>query len=399
MKKILYITTSQLSLNPRLRKSADALSRAGHKVHVLYFHLRPWADEVDELYLTEGLWTAERVGGHPKHQRWHYLISRIQRKLNEWVGRDEKAFCRSSSEIVKRAKQWQPDLVIGHNPGSLTPLTRLQLSLNIPTLFDAEDYHRGELSNDLRKSKKIGELEDRLIPFVTALTAASPLIAEKYQNLFPQKQITTIGNAFPLKYLGREPQMKMTNSPLKVVWFSRVVGLDRGLLEFIRCMNLAIDVEIIFTLVGLCNMEVRKVIENASTQASHSIVFKDPMNESALFQELALHDLGLAIEPGFSVNNDIACSNKICSYPLAGCYMLVSPTSGQKRFLDEFSEVGCLIDFDKPEDVAALLQKLSATTTELLELRKGAWQRASTDLNWEKESENLIQVVNSIFGK
>ena len=50
MARILFLTSSQPSINPRLRKSADAHAHAGHQVHVLYYRTL-WADVNDDLIL------------------------------------------------------------------------------------------------------------------------------------------------------------------------------------------------------------------------------------------------------------------------------------------------------------------------------------------------------------
>ena len=44
-KRIAIVTTKQPGTNPRMRKNADALSAAGHDVHVYYAYTADWADK------------------------------------------------------------------------------------------------------------------------------------------------------------------------------------------------------------------------------------------------------------------------------------------------------------------------------------------------------------------
>ena len=119
MPRILIITPKQPSGNPRMRKAADALARAGNTVHVLYAFNADWATQADAEIFEQAQWTWERIGGHPEDAKFTYFISRLMRKLAEARGMTKYAMCRSYSQYVARGMAWKPDLVIGHNPGAL----------------------------------------------------------------------------------------------------------------------------------------------------------------------------------------------------------------------------------------------------------------------------------------
>ena len=122
---------------------------------------------------------------------------------------------------------WKPDIVIGHNPGALGPLVAIGNKLTIPTLFDAEDFHRGEFALDSKESLSVQKLEDECIPQVAAMTAASPLIAKTYGRLYPQHEVTTINNAFAKKQPATDSNIRIGTAENHLVlpscWFgSRV---------------------------------------------------------------------------------------------------------------------------------------------------------------------------------
>ena len=392
MSRILIITPKQPSGNPRMRKAADALATAGNTVHVLYAFNANWATQADVEILAQAQWTWERIGGHPRDAKFTYFISRLMRKLAESLGMTKYAMCRSYSKYVARGMAWKPDLVIGHNPGALGPLVEMGNKLNVPMLFDAEDYHRGEFHIGSQESLRVQKLEDDCIPQITAMTAASPLIAKAYEALYPQHQVTTINNAFPKK---NQPVLPTSETgPLKIIWFSQVVGLDRGLAEFLQGMQHAKNVPIQLNVLGLCSNDVQQHLLGSVPSELHQITLYPPMAESALFEFIAEHEIGLALEVPTTQNREICRTNKLYSFTLTGCHMLISKTPAQEQFLREFPDAGELIDLNHPKTIAEPLGEAFEKRDELLQKRQRAWQLGDTELNWEVESEVLVGFVH-----
>lgn len=393
MARILFITTKQPSTNPRMRKSADTLADAGHEVHVLYAFNTPWADEADEKILKQVPWSFERIGGHPNDSRLIFHTTRATRKIYALVGNVKRNLCRGYTTYIRQGRRWNPDLIIGHNPGALGPISALGSQLEIPILFDAEDYHRGETAQETVASKLVTHLEDETLPNLRTITAASPLISRAYKALYPHLQIYTVNNAFPTEYLQQQPSRSA--SALSIAWFSQVVGLDRGLEEFLDSLQFLQDVQLTIHIIGLCKPEIQRQVNIKATQHGHRIKFSPPIPEKSLFSFLSGIDLGLALERTSPQNRDICRTNKVYTYPLAGCYTLFSRTSAQIHFYQEYPDAGELIDLSSPESIAHVIRTLDANRDDLIEKRKKAWSLAKDHLNWEKESKQLIEVVNS----
>ena len=396
MARILIITPKQPSGNPRMRKSADALAEAGHTVHVLYAYNAAWATAADKPILESAQWTYERIGGDPHTEKLPYHWTRVWRKSFELMGRVERAMCRGFSAYVQKGIAWKPDLVIGHNPGALGPLLRISKQLKIPALFDAEDFHRGESDESSEAAARVTQLEDASFSQLTQITAASPMISEAYRALYPQLKITTVNNAFPAQYIASEPTVNPTIA-LSLVWFSQVIGLDRGLGEFLQCLRFIRDIPISISLLGMASEEVTDEINRLKSSANHDIQFHPPLPEKQLFNFVAEHEIGLALEPGFSLNNELARSNKIYTYPLAGCFTLASKTKAQSEFFEAYPAAGQLIELEEPEKIAQVLKEFFQDRNHLLEKRKHAIALARTELNWERESQKLIGVTKELL--
>lgn len=396
MARILIITNKQPSSNPRMRKSADALAGAGHEVRVLYMYNGEWAAHADKEIFEQAQWSWKMIGGDPIHRPLEYFWSRLLRKGFEWIGHQTRAQFRSFNRFIREAKRWNPDLVIGHNPGSLAPLVAIGEKLGIPTIFDAEDFHRGESYWVREQQESIIEgLENRFFPKVHAITAASPLISETYRTLFPNQSFTTVDNAFSRSTMGPIPEPKQ--GPLKIVWFSQVLGLDRGLQEFLAGMSLAFDIPIELSLIGLHDSNLELEFQGNLTSTKHSIHFHQPLKETTLFEVLRAQEIGLALEFPTPKNRDICRTNKLFTYPLAGCFMLLSRTASQEQFLSEWPMTGRLIDLPSPQSIAEAIEWAYQHRDDLLEKRKSSWEVAKTQLNWEVESTKLIELVQKVL--
>ena len=397
MARILIITPKQPSGNPRMRKSADALANAGHTVHVLYAHNAAWSDEADKPILKAAKWTFERVGGHPVDSKGHFFISRLERKTKEILGQTEKALCRSYGAYIRKAIQWRPDMVIGHNPGALAPCVQIGEELNIPRIFDAEDFHRAE-SYWVRvgQEQKIIDLENQYLPRVSQMTSAAPLISEAYKKLYPDVPVTTVNNAFNSSLSQTKPAA--IEGPLRIIWFSQNLGLDRGLQEFLAGMALVPEIPIQLNLLGKATHDQKHILEDLLESPRHHIDFHAPRSEQQLFKFIGKHEIGLALEKPIAYNREICRTNKLYTYPLTGCYMFASSTKSQNQFMEEYPQTGKIVHLDDPQSIANALTDAYENREELLNCRKAAWELGQGVLNWGTESDQLLNAVNQTLG-
>ena len=390
--RIAIVSPKQPGTNPRMKKAADALSKHGHHVHVLYAFTADWADSADKLTFENAQWSHQLIGGHPTTDAWTYFKTRIRRKWSATVGDEIGSLMPNTKSYIKALKDFQPDLVIGHNPGALPILHQWKRATGGKVLFDAEDFHRAESYwSRVDKGHVMEKLENQVLPILEGMSAASPLIAEAYRRLYTSQHTVTVNNAFPQSLLQHEPMQ--CAGPLKLVWFSQVLGLDRGLGDFLRGMALIPTAPIQLTLIGLSTPEKVDTILNGIQSDDHSVHFEEPRPEPELLRLLAEQEIGLALEKPEPRNRDICRTNKLYTYPLAGCYMFVSQTAAQNHFLEEWPQTGQTIPLDQPESIAEALQHAFHHRDELLAKRKQTWSLAKSRLNWETECQPLLDLV------
>ncbi|RYZ30322.1 MAG: hypothetical protein EOO10_03265, partial [Chitinophagaceae bacterium] len=140
---------------------------------------------------------------------------------------------------VKKARQAKADLHIAHNLGAL-PVAKAAIKKHKAEYgFDAEDFHRQEVSDDPASKDFLVKkaVEEDNLPGVHHFTAASPLIGEAYQRYFPSLKPTIVLNVFPKVQLSKRTSDLSSRTVIKLFWFSQTIGGNRGLETVVRAMG------------------------------------------------------------------------------------------------------------------------------------------------------------------
>jgi len=402
LKKIILISSGQPSLNPRLVKEVDALVDNGYKVMVLYAYWNEWGTKFDKELIAGKKWEAIRIGGDPVQQPTTYFFSRLIHKLAKVLNKAsngrimaEWAIARSGYFLIRAAKKHSADLYIGHNIGALAATVKAAKANGTSCGFDAEDFHRNELSNDAHNHDVIikSKLEELYIPQVDYLTTSSQQIAEAYQQLFPGKSSVIIRNVFPKNDTIKAPVANLGN-PIKLFWFSQTIGLNRGLDNLMKALQLLKDQPFELHLLGNLSEDIKNILLSHKVKSIH---FHSPIYSEELPVFASQFDIGLALEPAFSINNDLALSNKIFTYLQGGLAIVASDTSAQHQFMEQYPFIGKVFQKQDPQSLADALMYYHQHRDKLLETRAAALKLAHEELNWEKESQKFLTQVKQIL--
>ena len=226
--KVLLVSTGQPSLNPRLVKEADTLAAHGYDVTVLYSYWNDWGTAFDQLLLPTRKWKAIRIGGDPDQKPLLYFISRLIHKAARLINKKtngrkfaELAIARTSYFMLRTAKKYKADIYIGHNLGALPATIRAAQTNQKPCGFDAEDFHRHEVSDDPGHPDVVLKafLENKYFPKVDYLSTSSPTIASAYKEIFPKNEFTVLLNVFPALSTIPKPVANL-NAPILLLWSS-----------------------------------------------------------------------------------------------------------------------------------------------------------------------------------
>lgn len=408
MKKIVIVTSGQPSLNPRLVKEADALSNEGFDVTVLYQYWNEWGTIADTELLKNKTWKAVCVGGSPRKQLIHYFISRSLHRVGKilmrylgiknWIA--ELAIKRNVFGLVNKAKSIKADLYIGHNLGALPAVVAASKKYGSKCGFDAEDFHRQEQTDDIKSEifQLAKFIEDKYLLKTHYFTVASPLIAQAYQNLYPDLHPIIINNVFPSRFL--QKQNLTLEKKLRLFWFSQTVGKKRGLEDVILAIGKLQNSFISFTILGKIDDQTKNYFVTFANQASLSteqLKFVDPISPDEIFHFAKDFDIGLALETGFCKNNNIALSNKLFTYLTAGLAVIASETEAQKAFIAKNTGVGFAYPTGDYNALANLILSFDINRDLLTQTKQNALLLASSKMNWELESLTFLNAVKGVL--
>ena len=410
MKKISIVTSSQPSTNPRAIKEATALSAAGYEVSFIYTVTVSWAYELDKNIIDsypkiKFVQAGKSLHLHPVYNR----AVRIRRKLFE-IGFNLgfKKICAKycavllSQELYNKDKDIKSDLIIAHNIGALSVAARISKKTKILIGFDAEDFHRGEVSDNKSFHYKLTEyLENSYFSCLSYLTCSSPLISKEYKNLYPFLNITTVLNVFPLNYLHNTSDFERDSNSIKLFWFSQFIGPNRGIEDILIGMSKLLQYDFKLSLLGKLKPSDKLYFNTLMDSVSlphNRVTFINPVNEIELVKIASQHDIGLATEMPYCKSRELCLTNKLFIYLMSGNAVLFSDTPAQQLFWSQYPGIGIVYESKNIESVVSKLEWVFKNKPEINKMKINSQLYAKDIFNWDKEKDKFLFVINCQFG-
>ncbi len=409
MARICLVTTSQPSANPRLVKEADALVEAGHAVHVVGAHWVDWATTADAALVASRGWTFSFVDWRREVRPMLWWTSRMRqhaaRRACQIVGPirglAEPALTRLAPELGREVRRHPSDLYIAHNLGALPVAIDAARRTGARVGFDAEDFHSGQLTPDRDGPQRAltQAIERRSLPKCDYVTAAAPLIAEAYAALCGIAVPEVVLNVFSKRHRPTLPRTRR-EGPVRLYWFSQTIGPDRGLEDAVAALALLRRPDVELHLRGRWQdgyePQLRRVAADHGL-AGDRIVAHAPAAPDEMVALASDMDIGLALEPPVSHNNDILWSNKVFTYLLAGTPVVLSRTAGQGRLAPLLGGAAVLYAPGDVPGLVAALQQWTSDAAALGHARAVAWQLGDERYNWEVEQRRFLQIVDGVL--
>lgn len=437
---ICIISSKHVSYNPRVVKEADALAAAGHEVTVVTVCNNRAQALLDEGVMASRGWrlltVRYRRQGVAERLRWLRLTFR-QKVHAKWLARltlglgvAERAQGREHPELKSLACAVHADLYVAHHAEALGAACAAARRHRARFAFDAEDCHSemfghpvlptqaadqadmvrqllaGSASGPRNpEQRRIEYLERKYLPHCDYLTAASDGIAEAYACKYGLDRPTPILNVFPLAPLAahstseREARASCRAdpshaNPLRLYWYSQVIGPGRGLEEAVQALAL-LPVPAELHLRGSAQPGYVETLMNmaAGLAVGDRLHLHPPCPPDGLITEAARHDIGLALETGKEINNLLASSNKLFTYMNAGLAIIATDTPGQRSILEQTPLAGRLCRMNDPASLAEAIVHLLETPHALLRAQQASRAAAETRFNWELESKKLLELA------
>lgn len=405
-RRICLVTTGQPSTNPRLVKEADALVANGYEVHVVGAHWAEWADRTDAQLKAGRAWSVHVIDWRREHAPWLFWKTRVRHFLARStfdmpvVGQafGTAAVSRLTPELEAAAIARPADLYIAHNLGALPAAAAAAQRHGGRLGFDAEDYHRGQLPAHAAADRAlVRAIEERYLPGCDYVTAASPGIASAYAALCRTPPVVVL-NVFPLADRPAAPAARR-DGPFRLYWFSQTIGRDRGLEDVIRAIGMA-GRAIELHLRGAWQAGYAadlEVVARAAGVRWDRIISHEPAPPAEMVRLAATADVGVAVETGQTVNADVALSNKLFTYLLAGVPVLASATSAQAELARGLGDAATLAPVGDATALAAALRGWLERPDELAAAHRAAWHLGTTRYNWDVEQARFLGALRAVL--
>jgi len=126
-----------------------------------------------------------------------------------------------------------------------------------------------------------------------------------------------------------------------------------------------------------------------------TIAAHPPAPPDEMIRLSAQADIGLALEPGTTPNNDLAISNKLYTYILAGNAVVASNTSGQSAAMADLNGAAVTYVAGAADSLADALSVWLADRAALGRARAEAWRLGERRFNWDVEKREFLRVAEA----
>ncbi len=393
---VCIVSPGNLASNPRVLKEADALHEAGYAVTAVVCDYTEALRAFDDEIAAGARWNVVRVPRSSSERPIGMLAGSVAKLAGThlsvaWAAR---AYGGPAAALTRAASGLPADLYIGHYIAGLAAAGRAARRRDAMLGFDAEDLHTGE-GTELQ-ARMVQTIEDVLLPSCHHVTAAAPMIGKAYHARYGVDPVTVL-NVFPLAMAPTQPS-SAGKGTFRAYWFSQTIGLDRGLQAFIQAMA---------RVTTRVTLDIRggdrwghgdRLMELARELGVAEHVYMLPMAAPQEMVRLAAdYDVGLSLETDVSESRRVCLTNKIFTYLLAGVPVLLSNTPAQGVLALELGVAAHTVSLADPDGIAAVLDRLAASSGTRAEARDTAWRLGRERYNWDVEKAALLSSVDRAF--
>jgi glycosyltransferase involved in cell wall biosynthesis len=383
--------------NPRVWKEANSLASAGYRTSVLtvvYDNLKLKYDR-ELLHSSVDYQPVVDLSKESGSYSDVYL-SRLRRKsaqiLKKYFRIDTvRLMVYRPSKLLKAALNLNADLYIAHQETGLFIGNEL-LKKGKRVAFDIEDWYSRDYVNSMRAIKLLDLAESFALKNASYVSCPSDSMSDSLTSHFSlTERPCTIYNGFSI--IENDNILNSNIEKDSLVWFSQVIGPNRGLETLVKAMAL-IRKPMKVHLAGDAMPSFKQELEAGFSKTCHQLYFHSAMEHHQLLPFISTFGIGLAIENNFPTSRETTITNKILQYVQAGISILATNTKGQIEVAKYISDRIRIVKTDDPEEWAREIEYLN---------EKKAGKCAdqikifSDHFSWEAQEQKLLSLVRKVL--
>jgi len=328
-----------------------------------------------------------------KEQSWDFPVTRLRAGFE----RGPLKFLLFNFRLAKWLLRHKCQTIYARGLWVLPAVWFVRLFARRRVIYEAHEFFAGHellLRRPLRRALWMG-IERLAIPIIDHLLTVSEPLAELYRQRYPQlKKISVIRN-LPLRSSFPDQASLAdsgADSPFTLV-FHGYFHKGRALPQMIRAMAQVRTENIRLLLVGggPLEAELRQLVTEQNLD--NHVHFHDFIPHDQLLSFLSTADLGLALIQPDSPNRTYSLPNKFFELIGAGVPVLASTIPTLSAYVQKY-DIGRCVNPDNPAEIGAAIDEIARDAKRLAQWKANC-RTAAAELNWERESEILKEILRA----
>ncbi|NFP92688.1 glycosyltransferase family 4 protein [Clostridium sporogenes] len=389
LKNILMVVQNDFVNDSRIIKEANTLGRCGFNVKVLALH-------------NKGLKEEEKFE--------YFIVKRIKLNTRDRLSKNKLSqivkYMEFKKKCLQEAKKFNPDIVHCHDiytlPIGKVIIKKLSNTKKIKLIYDSHELW-SQASNNLSMPnilvKLQNNIEKNVIKKCDKVITVSDSIAQYLMKQYKLEKKPTIIRNIP--YMKKE----ITNKSIfhekfnieknkKIVLYQGAVGKGRGIENLIKAMQYTKD-NIVLVILGNGSM-VKKYKEMANKLAvKDKVYFHSAVDPKELIDYTSSANLGMSLIFNICLSYYYSLPNKMFEYIQGEIPVLCSNYPDMKEIIQNYG-VGQTVEPNDVGEIAKAINEILSKDDEYCEYKNNC-KIAKEQLNWEKESNVLIQLYKDII--
>jgi hypothetical protein len=381
MKRILIVSLSEVSKDPRILRQIETLSS------IYELHVVGYGEASKEAFAFYEL--VDNSFGHSGAKR--KLVKTLFLLLRRFK---DLYFYESRTNIQKKSgiENQDYDLILANDFDSL-PLIKYSINQKSPILLDAHEYYFDEIYSPVRgnlfrpyRKWVAGSASGRIV----GMSTVSSRIARLYSDQLRIVDISLIRNT------PKKNSMEFQNhNSYQISIIHHGIAVDgRGIRELISLMHL-LDKKFFLNLMLVeTDTKFFNDLRQFAKPLGDRVKFINPVPTKEIVTRISTFDLGIFLLPPRSINNRFALPNKFFEYIQARLGIITGPSLEMLEILEEHDLGIASSTFDLNE-IATVMNRLDRSQVEKFRLNA---HKSSEIFCWEEESKVLVSQISRLIG-
>jgi glycosyltransferase involved in cell wall biosynthesis len=289
------------------------------------------------------------------------------------------------------------DLFLSNDLDTLIPNFLVSKLREKPLIYDSHEFFTEvpELTSRPRVQDVWKSIEKWILPRLKNALTVNQSIASLYKEAYGI-EMKVLRNIPQLVQLAEQPTKAELGLPLDkkiIILQGSGINMHRGAEESVEAIRYIEDAVLLILGSGDVIPELKQMAKEHNLE--NRVVFKGRMPYDKMMAHTRVSDLGLSLDKDTNINYRFSLPNKLFDYIHAGIPVLGSDLVEVKRIIVDYGVGEIAISFE-PENLAKQMQQM-LTSPKTDEWKHNAI-KARAELNWEKETEVLSNMIDELNG-